>query len=55
MSHFSEAQLERVFVELFMEQGYEYVHGDSISRDVRDVLLPNPKKLIASLIILLNH
>ena len=39
MSHFSEAQLEKVFVDLFREQGYDYVHGDSISRDVRDVLL----------------
>ena len=39
MSLFSEAQLEKVFIDLFKEQGYDYVHGDSISRDVRDVLL----------------
>lgn len=39
MSRFNEAQLEKVFVDLFKEQGYDYVHGDSVSRDVRDVLL----------------
>lgn len=39
MATFNEAQLEKVFVDLFKEQRYEYVHGDSISRDVRDVLL----------------
>lgn len=39
MSHFSEAQLEKVFVDLFKQQGYDYVYGDSIRRDVRDVLL----------------
>ncbi len=39
MSHFSEAQLEQAFVELFKEQGYDYVHGDDIQRDGRDVLL----------------
>lgn len=39
MAIFNESRLEQAFVELFMEQGYDYVHGDSISRDVRDVLL----------------
>ena len=39
MSGFNEAQLEKVFVDLFKEQEYDYVHGDSIDRDVRDVLL----------------
>lgn len=39
MNRFNEAQLEQTFIELFNRQGYEYVHGDSISRDVRDVLL----------------
>ena len=39
MATFNEVQLEKVFVDLFKEQRYEYVHGDSISRDVRDVLL----------------
>lgn len=39
MPAFNENQLESVFVDLFKEQGYKYVQGDSISRDVRDVLL----------------
>lgn len=39
MAIFNEAQLEQTFVELFKEQGYDYIHGDSVSRDVRDVLL----------------
>lgn len=37
MAYFSEAQLEQAFVELFREQGYDYVPGDSIIRDTRDV------------------
>lgn len=39
MSPFNEAQLEEVFVDQFKEQGYEYVHGENIARDTRDVLL----------------
>ncbi|MCM1510922.1 MAG: type I restriction endonuclease subunit R [Clostridium sp.] len=39
MSRFNEPQLEQVFVELFKEQGYDYVHGSNLIRDVRDVLL----------------
>lgn len=39
MAIFNESQLEQAFVELFKEQDYDYVHGDSICRDVRDVLL----------------
>lgn len=39
MSLFSEAQLENAYVDLFKQQGYDYIHGDSISRDVRDVVL----------------
>lgn len=39
MATFNESQLEQAFVELFREQGYDYVPGDSICRDVRDVLL----------------
>lgn len=38
-SPFNEAQLEEVFVDQFKEQGYEYVHGENIARDSRDVLL----------------
>ncbi len=38
MSAFNEAQLEQAFVELFKAEGYDNVHGESISRDTRDVL-----------------
>lgn len=34
-----EAQLELAVMELFQEEGYEYVPGDSILREVTDVLL----------------
>ena len=34
-----EAQLELAVMELFQEQGYEYVSGDTIMREVTDVLL----------------
>lgn len=39
MARFNEAQLEQAFVELFQEQGYDYVHGENISHDTRDVIL----------------
>ncbi len=39
MARFNEAQLEQVFVELFKKQGYDYVHGENIIRDTRDMLL----------------
>lgn len=39
MLHFSEAHLEKVFVDMFKQQGYAYVYGDSVSRDVSNVLL----------------
>lgn len=39
MSRFNETQLEKVFVDLFKEQEYDYVHSDSTSCDVHDVLL----------------
>ncbi|MDE6392266.1 MAG: type I restriction endonuclease subunit R [Muribaculaceae bacterium] len=39
MAAFNEAQLEQAFVELFKAEGYDYVHGESISRDTRDVIL----------------
>ena len=38
MAAFSEAQLEQAFVELFKAEGYDYVHGETIGRDTRDVL-----------------
>ena len=39
MSPFNEAQLEQAFVELFKKEGYDYVHGENIIRDQRDVIL----------------
>ena len=39
MNNFNEAQLEQAFVELFKAEGYDYVHGENISRDTRDVIL----------------
>ena len=39
MAAFNEAQLEQAFVELFKAEGYDYVYGENISRDTRDVIL----------------
>ena len=39
MATFNESQLEQAFVELFKKQGYAYVHGETIARDTRDVIL----------------
>ncbi|MDE5903149.1 MAG: type I restriction endonuclease, partial [Muribaculaceae bacterium] len=39
MAAFNEAQLEQAFVELFKAEGYDYVHGENINRDTRDVIL----------------
>jgi len=39
MAAFNEAQLEKAFVELFKAEGYDYVHGENINRDTRDVIL----------------
>lgn len=39
MAVFNEAQLEQAFVELFKKEGYDYVYGENISRDIRDVIL----------------
>lgn len=39
MAIFSEAQLEQAFIELFKQEGYDYVHGENITRDTRDVIL----------------
>lgn len=36
---FNELQLEQAFIELFQKEGYDYIHGDSIVRDTRDVIL----------------
>lgn len=39
MLQFNESQLEQAFVELFKNEGYDYVHGENIIRDTRDVIL----------------
>lgn len=39
MAAFNEAQLEQAFVELFKNEGYDYVHGENITRDTRNVIL----------------
>lgn len=44
MLAFNEAQLEQAFVELFKAEGYDYVHGENISRDSRDVSVYNRNK-----------
>lgn len=41
MAAFNEAQLEPAFVELFKAEGYDYVHGENISRNTRDLLIPD--------------
>lgn len=36
---FTEAKLESAIIELFQQQGYDYVHGDNVMRNTSDVLL----------------
>lgn len=36
---FTESKLESAIIELFHQQGYDYVHGDNVARDNHDVLL----------------
>lgn len=38
---FTEAKLESAIIELFQQQGYDYVHGDNVVRNTTDVLLYN--------------
>ncbi|MBQ9092495.1 MAG: type I restriction endonuclease subunit R [Prevotella sp.] len=45
MAYFNEAQLEQVFVELFKKEHYDYVHGENITRDTRDVILYDDLRL----------
>lgn len=45
MAYFNEAQLEQVFVELFKKEHYDYVHGEGITRDTRDVILYDDLRL----------
>lgn len=39
MPAFNESQLEQALVELFKKEGYDYIYGENISRDTRDVIL----------------
>lgn len=39
MLQFNESQLEQAFIELFKNEGYDYVYGENITRDTRDVIL----------------
>lgn len=39
MAIFNEAQLEQAFIELLKNEGYDYVYGENITRDTRDVIL----------------
>ncbi|MDE7080352.1 MAG: hypothetical protein K2O78_01670 [Muribaculaceae bacterium] len=41
MAAFNEVQLEQAFAEFFKKEGYDYVHGENISRDTRDLLIPD--------------
>ena len=36
---FTEAQMESAIIALFEQQGYDYVHGESIHRTYEDILL----------------
>ena len=44
MAAFNEAQLELAFVELYKAEDHDYVHGENISRDSRDVSEYNRNK-----------
>ena len=39
MTRFIEAQLEQAFIDLFKGERYDYIHGENIDRDSRDVIL----------------
>ena len=39
MSHFNEHSLEMVIMELFERQGYSYVNGETIHKELSEVLL----------------
>ena len=44
MVKFSEAQLEQSIIELFQDNGYEYVNGDMLHRKFDEVLLEDDMK-----------
>lgn len=39
MSHFNEHSLEMAIMELFEQQGYSYVNGETIHKELSEVLL----------------
>ena len=39
MSHFNEHTLEMAIMELFEQQGYSYVNGETIHKELSEVLL----------------
>lgn len=45
MAKFSEAQLEQAIVELFQDNGYDYVNGDMLHRKFDEVLLEDDMKI----------
>ncbi|WP_242848094.1 HsdR family type I site-specific deoxyribonuclease [Ruminococcus sp. HUN007] len=44
MSNFNEHALEMSIMELFKDEGYTYINGESINRDISDVLLADDLK-----------
>ena len=36
---FTEAELETAIIELFQNQGYDYVHGETLHRKYEDILI----------------
>ena len=45
MSHFNEHALEMAIMELFEQQGYSYVNGETIHKELSDVLLRDDLKM----------
>ena len=39
MSHFNEHTLEMAIMELFEQQGYSYVNGETIHKELSEVLM----------------
>ena len=48
MAKFSEAQLEQAIVELFQENGFDYVNGDMLHRKFDEVFLEDDMKSFLS-------
>ena len=45
MSHFNEHALEMAIMDLFEQQGYSYVNGETIHMELSDVLLRDDLKM----------